>query len=198
MRHRDGARARPRRRAAQRRQRARQRRQRRALPRPPQHLSRPRTRIRRQHPPDLLDQVGARHRHLRRLRLPLLVRLDLGRQPRAERQILQRHLPGRALVAALDDGDGRGPPVGIFQLPRHVAAAEEHLGPDAGPAQLGAHRLVAGHLVAIHREDHDRPGRILRRRARPMAVSAASSRSTPMEMPVAGTVSPVNRLTRSS
>ena len=86
--------------------------------------------------------------------------------------------------------------VGVLELPRHVAAAEEDLGPDAAGAQLRRHRLVAGHAVAVHHRDHHRPGSSAL--SRPFSPSAASSRSTPIEMPVAGTASPVKRLTRSS
>ena len=86
------------------------------------------------------------HLDLRRLRLPVLVGLDLGRQPRPEREILQLHHPARPLVAALDHRDRAAPLVGILQLPRHVAAAEEHLGAQPAGAQLRRHRLVAGHL----------------------------------------------------
>ena len=151
----------------------------------------------RQHRPHRLDQPRARHLDLRRLRAPRLVRRDLRRQPRPERQVLELHHAARPLVAALDHRDRRAALVGILELPRHAAAAEEHLGPQPAGPQLRRHRLVAGHL-ARGPSPSPRPAPARPQLSRPFSPSAASSRSTPIETPVAGTASPVNRRTRPS
>jgi hypothetical protein len=61
-------------------------------------------------------------------------------------------------VRALDHGNGALPLVRVFQLVAEVLrVAEIDLRPDAGVAQLGGHRLVLGHPLAVHDGDDDGP-----------------------------------------
>ena len=110
----------------------------------------------RQHFAHGLDELGFRHRELRRARLaPFLVGGDglgfLG----AFDQVLDLHLALGLLVAALDDDAGRAALVGVFQLRAHLAGAEIKLGIDARVAQRLHHLLVVGDAVLIeHGDDH--------------------------------------------
>src|SRR5690625_5173029 len=110
----------------------------------------------RQHLPDFLDQIAPCDGDLCRLCRPFLMRLDLGGKTRPESQILQRHLARGIFVCALDDCNGRAPPVGIAELPPHIAAAKKHLGPDTRLPEFGTDGLVITHAFAIDGEDHVR------------------------------------------
>ena len=77
------------------------------------------------------------------------------------------------------------------------ALAEIHLGADAGRAQGLRHFLVVGDAGLVHDEHDDRA--VARRCVRlAERSSAACSRETPMEKPVAGTFSPGKRSTSPS
>ena len=57
----------------------------------------------------------------------------------AERQVFQRDLAARALVAAFDHRDGGTAPVGIFELRLHAGLADIGFGAEAGGAQFARH-----------------------------------------------------------
>jgi len=152
-----------------------------------------------------LDQLVLACGELRRPALaPGGVVLDLGRQLRAEREVLDLHLAAGALVAALDDDARRAAAVGIFHLRLHAGAAEIHFRPDAGLPEGGHHLLVAAERVRVlvHDEDHDRRddlgvlqlAEILQRRGQPRHADgearrrhrlAAEARDEPVIAPAA-------------
>ncbi len=78
---------------------------------------------------------------------------------RAEDQVLEDDGAFVGLVPALDHGDGGLAFVGVFELVAEVLrVAEVDLGPDARVAQVGHHRHVIGHAVAVHHGDDDGAG----------------------------------------
>ena len=112
-------------------------------------------------------------------------------------EVLDLDDAARALVAALDDDGGGVPSVGIFELGAHAGFAEIELGGDAGIAERRDHALVVAEAGAVHDGDDHRAG-ASRVSILPSAVSAACSRDTPIEKPVAGTSSFMKRPTRPS
>ena len=105
-------------------------------------------------------------------------------------QVLDLHDAARLLVAALDDGERRVAAVGIFHLRLHAGIAEIELGRECRrcAARLD-HRLVVADAVAVHDQHDHRPVGLAGSVSLPSAASAACSRDTPMEKPVAGTSS---------
>ena len=92
--------------------------------------------------------------------------------------------------------------IGVFELRIHSAVAEIEFGRDPGGAQARDEALVVRHRrrVAVERQHHDRPRRMRRQPTIGLLIarSAAKSRETPIEKPVAGTGSARKRATRPS
>ena len=110
----------------------------------------------------------------------------------------KRHFALGPFVAAFDDDDRRGALVGIFELRPHAALPEIELGANAAGAQLADHGLIARKLIAIEHQHDDRPDMRLVAASSPRISSAAASRDTPIDTPVAGTFLPRKRSTRLS
>ena len=99
---------------------------------------------------------------------------------------------------ALDDDARRVALVGVFELIAEVARiAEIKLGADFCGAQLRDHVLIVGEAILVEHGDDHRAG-LGFAVALAEVLSAAASRDTPMENPVAGTGSPRKRETRPS
>src|SRR5579885_472360 len=62
-----------------------------------------------------------------------------------------------ALVRALDHGAGRAALIRIFELRIHARGPEIGLGSNPGLAQLRNKALIAGEVLSIEHEDHNRP-----------------------------------------
>ncbi len=120
---------------------------------------------------------------------------DASSRPRS--RSLMVTVPGGELVAADDHRGGREAAVGVFHLRPHAGGPEVDLGGDARGAQFAGDREIVAHPLLVEDQHHTGP-RTSAARSRPAAFSAAASRVTPKEKPVAGVRSPVNRATRSS
>src|SRR5665647_621911 len=109
---------------------------------------------------DLGDQVSLADGKLRPgLFLEVFVAILDGGQVGADDQVLDQHLIGELLVAALDDDARRMALVGIFELVADVLRiAEIKFGADVGGAERRYHALVVGDAVAVEYGDDDRAG----------------------------------------
>src|SRR5674476_1586592 len=107
---------------------------------------------------DLGDQVSLADGKLRPgLFLEVFVAILDGGQVGADDQVLDQHLIGELLVAALDDDARRMALVGIFELVADVLRiAEIKFGADVGGAERRYHALVVGDAVAVEYGDDDR------------------------------------------